>query len=100
MQHCPGASGGKQQTLSRGPPKLAIENALHQAGTFKQLGIAHQAVSRDLQLAAVRTRRPLFNGDGCLDNALALKQTVRPVLINAIERGVHLAAHGVRRHTK
>ena len=60
--------------------------------------MTHEPVSGQLQLCRVGTLAPLSNGDGSLDNSLAVEEAVRPRIVQAIDSRVDLAAHGICGH--
>ncbi len=90
---------GKHQTLTRRPPQLTLDRALH-LGLVEQLAIAHQAVAGELHAIPVGVGSPLVKGLGSLDHALALKLAMHALLVQLVERRIDLTAHGVCRHAQ
>ena len=88
-------SCGEQDPLAARPPQLAIERAAHQARLIELGCVADQSVARKLKAPDIGTGRPLLDGDSRLHHALALEQAARALLINHIERRIHLAAHRI-----
>ena len=93
------ACGGQQHTLTRGPPQFARKGARHKARLLEQLAVAHQSVAGELQLVRIGALGPLLHRGRGLHHAFALEHSVRALIIQRIQRRVHLAAHGIRSNT-
>ena len=90
------ACSGQQHTLTRGPPQFARKGARHKARLLEQLAVAHQSVAGELQFVRIGALGPLLHRSRGLHHAFALEHSVRALIIQRIQRRVHLAAHGIR----
>ena len=89
----------KEQALTRRPP----QGAFYAAGGLvlaQQLAIAHQTVASQLNLIPIGGLAPLVERHGGLSHALALKQALGALIVQHIQRRVHLAAHGIGKNTE
>ena len=93
-----GARGSQEQPFARRPPKLTRQRARHHARWLKKLPIAHQAVTRELDIGGIWPRCPLLDDEIRFDHALSLKQALGAAIAHLIQSRVDLATHGICRN--
>ena len=86
-----------QQALPRGPPQRTLQ-ATSSFVFGKQLAIADKAIARQTNLCPVGTLAPFVQSNSGLNHALAVKQALRARLVDAIQRRINLATHGIGEH--
>ena len=86
-----------QEPLPARPPQAAID-ARCQARFLETVTVANKTIACKLQLRGIGAPCPFLYGNGGLHHALAIEQAAQASIIQTVERGIHLAAHGICRH--
>ena len=93
----PSLDGRAQQSLARGVPRLLGREGREARG-LKARTVLDQAVARERELGRVGATCPRSHAGVGLRHGLGREGAVRARLVELVDAGVHLAAHGVARH--
>ncbi len=92
-----GRGPGAREALRRGVPERLVQDA-REARRLEAVAVLLEAVARERELRRVRAGRELLHRGVGLYDALRLERAVGALLVQPVDAGVDLAAHGVVHH--